>query len=66
MERSLIFLLFIIGQPEGVGFLVAAKSILRFEESKKQKQAEYILIGTLLSFSIAIAISSLTLYAMAL
>ncbi|NTU53212.1 MAG: DUF3307 domain-containing protein [Chlorobiaceae bacterium] len=66
LERSLIFLLFIIGHPEGVGFLVAAKSILRFEESKKQKQAEYILIGTLLSFSIAIALSSLTLYAMRL
>lgn len=66
LERGLIFLLFIIGQSEGIGFLVAAKSILRFEEAKKQKQAEYILIGTLLSFSIAIALSSLTLYAMAL
>ena len=65
-ERALIFLLFVIGHLEGIGFLVAAKSILRFEEAKEQKQAEYILIGTLLSFSIAIALSSLTLYAMRL
>ncbi|MCF8215399.1 MAG: DUF3307 domain-containing protein [Chlorobium sp.] len=66
LERALIFLLSMIGQPEGIGFLVAAKSILRFEEAKKQKQAEYIIIGTLLSFSIAIALSSLTEYAMGL
>jgi len=65
-ERALIFLFFAIGHPEGIGFLAAAKSILRFEEAKEQKQAEYILIGTLLSFSIAIALSSLTLYAMRL
>jgi hypothetical protein len=65
-ERALIFLFFVIGHPAGIGFLVAAKSILRFEEAKEQKQAEYILIGTLLSFSIAIALSSLTLYAIKL
>lgn len=61
LERALIFLLILIGQPAGIGFLVAAKSILRFEESKNQKLAEYVLIGTLLSFSLAIALSSLTL-----
>jgi len=66
LERTLIFLLTMIGQPQGIGFLVAAKSILRFEEAKKQKQAEYIIIGTLLSFSIAIALTSLTQYAMGL
>ena len=47
-----------------IGFLVAAKSILRFEEAKKQKLAEYILIGTLLSFSLAIALASATKWAM--
>ena len=66
LERGLIFLLILTGQPESIGFLIAAKSILRFEESKKIKQAEYILIGTLLSFTAAIAISSLTLWAMQL
>ena len=52
-----------IGQPGAIGFLVAAKSILRFEEAKKQKLAEYVLIGTLLSFTLAMALSYLTLQA---
>ncbi len=60
LERALIFLLMVIGQPAGIGFLVAAKSILRFEEAKKQQLAEYVLIGTLLSFSLAIALSFIT------
>ena len=64
LERCLIFLFIVIDQPAGIGFLVAAKSILRFEEAKKQQLAEYILIGTLLSFSIAIALSALTKWAM--
>jgi len=64
LERALIFLLIFIGQAAGIGFLVAAKSILRFEEAKKQKLAEYVLIGTLLSFSLAIAIATATQWAM--
>ena len=64
LERALIFLLVLIGQPAGIGFLVAAKSILRFKESKEQKLAEYVLIGTLLSFGLAIALSVLTMKAM--
>lgn len=64
LERALIFLLIFIGQPAGIGFLVAAKSILRFEEAKKQKLAEYVLIGTLLSFSLAIAVATATRWAM--
>jgi len=66
LERGLIFLFFIIGQPLIIGFLLLAKAILRFEESKKQRQAEYILVGTLLNFTAAIAISSATLWAMRL
>jgi hypothetical protein len=64
LERTLIFLLVFIGQPAGIGFLIAAKSVLRFEETKKQQLAEYVLIGTLLSFSLALALSALTLRAM--
>jgi hypothetical protein len=61
LERALIFILIGVGQPAGIGFLVAAKSVLRFEEAKKQPLAEYVLIGTLWSFSLAIAIAYLTL-----
>lgn len=63
LERALIFLLIFIEQPAGIGFLVAAKSILRFEEAKKQKLAEYVLIGTLLSFTLAIALAVATRWA---
>jgi hypothetical protein len=63
LERCLIFLFIFIDQPAGIGFLVAAKSILRFEEAKQQKLAEYILIGSLLSFSLAIALASVTKWA---
>jgi hypothetical protein len=42
---------------EGIGFLLAAKSIFRFGDLKDKqdiKLTEYILIGTLLSFGIGI------------
>lgn len=63
LERALIFVLIFIDYPSGIGFLVAAKSILRFEESRKQKLAEYVLIGTLMSFMLAIVIASITKWA---
>lgn len=57
LERLFIFIFVVTGNWEGVGFLLAAKSIFRFgdlKESKDRKLTEYILIGTLLSFGIAI------------
>lgn len=64
LERLLILILILVGQPLGIGFLVAAKSILRFEESKDRLVAEYVIIGTLLSFTLAIAFSNLVVWAM--
>lgn len=59
LERLLV-LAFVIGsQWQAVGFLIAAKSVFRFgdlKESKDRKLTEYILIGTLLSFGIAMAV----------
>lgn len=57
LERGLVFLLMLIEMPSGIGFLVAAKSILRFrdiQDSGQWKLTEYIIIGTLLSFTWAI------------
>lgn len=57
LERLLIFTFIITQHWEGIGFLIAAKSIFRFgdlQESKDRKMTEYILIGTLLSFGLAI------------
>jgi hypothetical protein len=56
-------LLLLIGQPNGIGLLMAAKSVLRFGEIKdpnQRKVAEYIIIGTFLSFGWALLISVLT------
>ena len=58
LERFLIFVFILMNNPAGVGFLIAAKSILRFSESRAdQRIAEYVLVGTLLSFALAIVIS---------
>jgi len=57
LERLLIFTFILTQHWEGIGFLIAAKSIFRFgdlQESKDRKMTEYILIGTLLSFSLAV------------
>jgi len=66
LERLLVFILVLIGEPMGVGFLVAAKSILRFPSASERKMAEYVLIGTLMSFSAAIALALLTRWALGL
>lgn len=50
LERGLIFVLIMVGQPAGIGFLIAAKSVLRFESAKGQHAGEYVIIGTLASF----------------
>lgn len=58
LERIFVFTFVVTGNWEGIGFLIAAKSVFRFgdlKESKDRKLTEYILIGTLLSFGIAIA-----------
>ena len=60
LERLLIFIFVLTGEFAGVGFLITAKSILRFGElkdSENRKQAEYIIIGTFASFLYAILIS---------
>jgi hypothetical protein len=58
LERLFIFSFIILDYWEGIGFLLAAKSVFRFGDLSKTEDrnlTEYILIGTLLSFGIAIA-----------
>lgn len=61
LERLLTFLLIMAGQFSAVGFLVTAKSILRFKDTQTEK-TEYVLAGTLLSFGIAIAVGMINYY----
>lgn len=63
LERALVMLLILIGQPAGVGFLITAKSILRFgdvKEARQRKMTEYIIIGTFMSFGWGLLIAVLT------
>ena len=56
LERGLIYLLVLANEPLDVGFLIAARSILRFDTaSRDQRTAEYVIIGTLASLSRIIA-----------
>ena len=63
LERLFVFCFILTGHFEAIGFLLAAKSIFRFgdlKEAKDRKLTEYVLIGTLLSFGIALVIGLLT------
>ncbi|MEG9328270.1 DUF3307 domain-containing protein [Salinimicrobium catena] len=58
LERLLVFGFIVLQQWAAIGWLIAAKSILRFSDlsrAKDRKLTEYVLIGTLLSFGLAIA-----------
>jgi hypothetical protein len=56
LERFLILTFILINQYTAIGFLIAAKSVLRFSDQEHtQKKTEYVLIGTLLSFSVSFA-----------
>lgn len=62
LERILILTFIVIGKFTAIGFLLAAKSIFRFgdlTQKKDRKLTEYILIGTLLSFTITIIVGVL-------
>ncbi|MDQ6902804.1 MAG: DUF3307 domain-containing protein [Bacteroidota bacterium] len=57
LERLLVFIFMVSNEWQAVGFLLAAKSVFRFgnlQEAKDRKLTEYILIGTLISFGVAV------------
>lgn len=56
IERLMVLVFVLIGAVDAIGFLLAAKSVFRFgdlRDDKDRKRTEYVLVGTLLSFSIA-------------
>lgn len=63
LERALSFVFVISGQPSSIGFLIAAKSIFRFGELKEQRhrmEAEYIIIGTMMSVGHGLLVAYVT------
>jgi hypothetical protein len=64
LERFLVLTALFLQSPATVGFILAAKSIARYPELKSVRFAEYFLIGTLLSVSIAIGGAIVLLHAL--
>lgn len=56
LERFLVLTFVLAGDHAAIGLVLAAKGIIRYEEIKNQKVAEYVLIGTMLSLSWAVLV----------
>jgi hypothetical protein len=55
-ERIIILIFALYGEYSAIGLLVAAKGIIRFNEKDRQEiKTEYLVIGTLLSITLAMA-----------
>jgi hypothetical protein len=62
IERIVILTLVLNHQYEAIGLLIAAKSLLRFSEANRPEiKTEYLLIGTLISITLAIVTGLITL-----
>ncbi|MUU77219.1 DUF3307 domain-containing protein [Winogradskyella endarachnes] len=69
LERLFVFSFILLNQWSAIGLLIAAKSVFRFGDlsrAKDRKLTEYMLIGTLISFGMAIFIGLLYKYAITL
>src|SRR6056297_270123 len=56
LERIFVFLFILMGQYTAIGFVLAAKGVVRYPEFGNRNFAEYILIGTLLSVLLAMGV----------
>ncbi len=58
LERILILIFILADQFTAIGFLIAAKSIFRFNDTREDGnvKAEYFLLGTLVSFTLAVVV----------
>jgi hypothetical protein len=63
LERALVFAMVLAGEFGGVGFVVAAKGLVRPCQLEGKGFAEYVLIGTLLSVAIGGGLAMLALAA---
>jgi hypothetical protein len=54
LERFLVLTVLLLESPTAVGLILTAKSVVRYPEFKSLRFAEYFLIGTLLSISLAV------------
>lgn len=53
-ERLIILTFVLLNQYEAIGFLITGKSIIRFAEHDEKLRSEYVLVGTMMSYALAI------------
>lgn len=61
-ERILVVTFMYLNVPTAIAIVFAAKSIVRFESTKDRKFAEYFLVGTLGSITIAVVVGTVFAY----
>lgn len=68
IERAVVLTLIFVNQYTAIGFIIAAKSVLRYGESggKNTKLNEYVLLGTLASFGIVLLVGIIARLALGL
>lgn len=60
IERLIVFIFVLLGQYAAISLLIAAKGIIRFnEKDRPEVKTEYLVIGTLMSITIALVIGIL-------
>jgi Flp pilus assembly pilin Flp len=59
LERALIYFFVLGGHYEAVGLVLVAKAFAQFRRTDDRASMEYVLIGTLLSSCLAIAVGEL-------
>ena len=57
LERLIVCVLVLAGQSAAIGFVIAAKTLARFRQLDDRHFAEYYLVGTLASVTLALATS---------
>ncbi|MBP6021967.1 DUF3307 domain-containing protein [Ferruginibacter sp.] len=53
-ERLIILTLVLLNQYDAIGFLITGKSIIRFADHNSNLRSEYVLVGTMMSYALAI------------
>ena len=65
-ERIIILTLVLLNQYEAIGFLITGKSIIRFADKNSDLKSEYVLVGTMMSYALAILIGVITKWLLAM
>lgn len=62
LERVLILTFMLLGEYTAIGFVMAFKAAFRFKEAEQRTKAEYMMMGTFLSFALTIGVGLGALY----